>query len=217
MTTANPDVAHQFDDMAQQSDAATMGMWVFLATEVMFFGGMFLGYTVYRYAYPSAFGEASRHMDVVVGTTNTAVLICSSLTMALAVRSASLSRQKALELFIIATMILGAVFLVLKGYEYHEHWVEQTVPGFNYKLFGEMPRQIELLFCFYFIMTGMHALHMIIGLGLMSWLLRESRRGRFHADYYNPVEVSGLYWHFVDIVWIFLFPLLYLIGQHVHS
>src|SRR4051812_46826628 len=118
------DVAHQFDDMAQQAEAASMGMWIFLATEVMFFGGLFLGYTVYRFAYPSAFAEASRHMNVLVGTTNTVVLICSSLTMALAVRAASKSQQKELVRYLILTMILGTLFLIFKGYEYHEHWVD---------------------------------------------------------------------------------------------
>src|SRR5947209_1062540 len=137
--------------------------------------------------------------------------------MAMAVHSAWHSKQKQLVRFILATMFLGALFLVFKFIEYHEHWVDQTVPGFNYKPFGEMPRQIEMLFCFYFIMTGMHALHMVIGLGIMTWLVIQARRGRFFAEYYSPVEVSGLYWHFVDIVWIFLFPLLYLIGQHLHK
>ena len=214
---ANSYVAHQFDDAEQQFDADTMGMWVFLATEVMFFGGMILAYTVYRYLYSDAFAQASHHMNVPLGATNTVVLICSSLTMALAVRSAQVNESKSLPWLIIATMALGAVFLGIKAVEYHEHWVDQMVPGFNFVFTGDQPRQVEILMWLYFAMTGMHALHMVIGEGLMTYLLIGARRKRFHAEYYAPVEVIGLYWHFVDIVWIFLFPLLYLIGQHLHT
>jgi cytochrome c oxidase subunit 3 len=156
-------------------------------------------------------------MNVPIGAANTAVLICSSLTMALAVRAAQLSQRRALVYLLLATMALGSVFLGVKAYEYHEHWVDGTVPGFHYTISGPFARQAELLFCFYFIMTGMHALHMVIGLGLLTWFVIQSHKGRFHAEYYAPVEVMGLYWHFVDIVWIFLFPLLYLIGQHLHK
>jgi cytochrome c oxidase subunit 3 len=217
LSEASTALQHQFDDLEQQKETSTMGMWIFLATEIMFFGGLFTAYTAYRYLYPDAFGEASRHMDVLVGAINTAVLICSSLTMALAVHAAQTSQQRAQVRFLLATMFLGAVFLGIKAYEYHEHWVEQTVPGLNYKLTGEHPRQVELLFCFYFIMTGMHALHMVIGEGLLGYLVLKARRGAFNSVYYSPVDMIGLYWHFVDIVWIFLFPLLYLIGQHVHT
>ncbi len=211
----NPALRHQFDDAEQQKTASTLGMWIFLATEVMFFGGLFTAYTIYRTLYPHAFAEASHHMGVTAGAINTTVLICSSLTMALAVRSAQLSRQKATAWFIIGTMIFGIAFLGVKAYEYHEHYVEGTAPGVNWTIKGPDARQIELLFCFYFIMTGMHAFHMVVGLGLMSYLLRNTLKHRYNADYYSPVEVIGLYWHFVDIVWIFLFPMLYLIGQHL--
>ncbi len=208
---------HQFDDLEQQKESSTMGMWIFLATEIMFFGGMFTAYTMYRYLYPEAFGEASRHMNVLVGTINTAVLICSSLTMALGVRAAQLGEKRMVTRLLLATMFLGLVFLALKGYEYHEHWVDQMAPGFNYAMVGQHPREIELLFCFYFIMTGMHALHMVIGECLLTHLVIQNHRGDFSAGYYSPVDVVGLYWHFVDLVWIFLFPLLYLIGQHVEK
>ncbi len=205
-------VKHQFDDADQQITSSTLGMWVFLLTEIMFFGGMFGAYTVYRSMYPKAFAATSQHMDPLYGAINTLVLIVSSLTMALAVRSAQLSKKRALVFFIILTMIFGAAFLVVKGFEYHDHWKEGTVPWMGFKF----DHQQQIFFCFYFFMTGFHALHMVVGLGLMTWLLRASTKGRFHANYYSPVEISGLYWHFVDIVWIFLFPLLYLIG-HTHA
>jgi len=207
-------VAHQFDDMEQQVKSSTLGMWVFLLTEIMFFGGMFCAYTVYRTMYPEAFASTSHHMDPLAGGVNTAVLICSSLTMALAVRSAQIGSKKALIWFLIFTMIFGAAFLGVKAYEYHAHWVDAKVPGFNFTY--EQPEffhQAQILFCFYFFMTGFHALHMVIGLGLMTYLLVASVKGRFGPSYYTPVEIGGLYWHFVDIVWIFLFPLLYLIGH----
>jgi cytochrome c oxidase subunit 3 len=195
-------------------DAATLGMWTFLITEVLFFGGMFAGYAVYRAMYPDAFGSTSRYMDVILGGTNTAVLICSSLTMALAVRAAQLSKRRDLILFLILTMIFGTVFLVIKGFEYHAKWVEHLVPGFNFHYEdSRYTHHAQILFFLYFCMTGMHALHMIVGLGLLAFLLIQSIRRVFHANYFAPVEMIGLYWHFVDIVWIFLFPLLYLIGH----
>ena len=206
---------HHFATPEQQTDASTLGMWTFLITEVLFFGGMFAAYAVYRNLYPAAFASTSQYMNLYIGGGNTAVLICSSLTMALAVRSAQLSRKKALIWFLIATMIFGTAFLVIKGFEYHSKWVEHLVPGFNfaYPEHPEFLHQAQILFFLYFCMTGMHALHMIVGLGLLSFLLIQSSRNVFHAKYYAPVEMIGLYWHFVDIVWIFLFPLLYLIGQ----
>jgi cytochrome c oxidase subunit 3 len=206
--------AHQFDDAAQQHEASWLGMWIFLATEVMFFGGMFLGYTVYRTAYPLAFASASNHLDVWLGTINTAVLICSSFTMALAVRSAQLGRRRPVILFLLLTIVLGGVFLGIKFTEYFAKWVERLVPGSAFAFEGPLAAPAEIFFSFYFAMTGMHALHMIIGLGLLTAMIVKTARGRFSAGYYTPVEVVGLYWHFVDIVWIFLFPLLYLVGRH---
>jgi cytochrome c oxidase subunit III len=205
---------HHFATPAQQMDAATLGMWTFLITEVLFFGGMFAGYAVYRAMYPEAFASTSRYMDVILGGTNTAVLICSSLTMALAVRAAQLSKRRDLILFLILTMIFGTAFLVIKGFEYHSKWVEHLVPGFNFHYEdSRYAHHAQILFFLYFCMTGMHALHMIVGLGLLAFLLIQSIRRVFHANYFAPVEMIGLYWHFVDIVWIFLFPLLYLIGH----
>jgi cytochrome c oxidase subunit III len=206
---------HHFATQEQQMDAATLGMWTFLVTEVLFFGGMFAGYAVYRAMYPAAFASTSRYMDLWLGGTNTAVLICSSLTMALAVRAAQLSKRRDLILFLTLTMIFGCIFLGIKWIEWHNKWVEQKVPGFNFR-YDEAPqflRHAQILFFLYFAMTGMHALHMVIGVGLLLFLLIQAIRRVFHASYFAPVEMIGLYWHFVDIVWIFLFPLLYLIGQ----
>jgi cytochrome c oxidase subunit 3 len=205
---------HHFATPEQQMEASTLGMWTFLITEVLFFGGMFTSYAIYRGIYSGAFASTSRYMDVVLGGTNTAVLICSSLTMALAVRAAQLSHKKALVRFLIFTMIFGTAFLVIKGFEYHSKWVEHLVPGFGFQYEPSYYTQnAQILFFLYFCMTGMHALHMIVGLGLLTYLLIQSKRGIFTANYFSPVEMIGLYWHFVDIVWIFLFPLLYLIGH----
>jgi cytochrome c oxidase subunit 3 len=205
---------HHFATPEQQTDAATLGMWTFLITEVLFFGGMFTAYAIYRTMYPGAFASTSEFMDVRLGGANTAVLICSSLTMALAVRAAQLSRRKDLIRFLILTMIFGTVFLVIKGIEYHAKWVEYKVPGFRFTYEPSYYfHHAQILFSLYFYMTGMHAIHMVVGLGLLTYLVIQAWRGIFHARYFAPVEMIGLYWHFVDIVWIFLFPLLYLIGH----
>ena len=203
--------AHQFDDAAQQHEASWLGMWVFLATEVMFFGGMFLGYTVYRSTYPDAFAGASNHLDIVLGTINTAVLICSSFTMALAVRGAQLDTRKPTIIFLILTMILGTVFLGIKFTEYYAKFEEHFVPGSAFAYPGPQAHAAEIFFSFYFAMTGMHALHMIIGLGLLTTMIVKTACGRFSSSYYTPMEIVGLYWHFVDIVWILIFTLVYLI------
>ena len=211
-----PGLAHHFDNLEQQTDATTLGMWVFLVTEVLFFGGLFLVYTVYRSWYPDAFIAASHDLDVTLGTINTAVLITSSLTMALAVHAAQVGRRKALMLFLVATMILGGIFLGIKSVEYYHKFVEHLVPGPAFQFEKEHLRHAQLFFSLYFLMTGLHALHMIIGFGIMAFMLWWAWRGTITKDYYSPIEISGLYWHFVDIVWIFLFPLLYLIGKTHH-
>jgi cytochrome c oxidase subunit III len=205
---------HHFATAEQQMEASMLGMWTFLITEVLFFGGMFTSYAIYRNMYPGAFASSSKYMDVVLGGTNTAVLICSSLTMAMAVRAAQLSRRKSLMNFLVLTMIFGTIFLVIKGFEYHSKWVEHLVPGFNFHYEPAYYQQhAQILFFLYFAMTGMHALHMVIGLGLLTYLWIKAKQSVFTSNYYSPVEMIGLYWHFVDIVWIFLFPLLYLIGH----
>lgn len=188
-------------------------MWIFLITEIMFFGGLFAGYVVYRNAYPEAFAEASRHLGVVLGAVNTAVLICSSLTMALAVDAAQTGKRKALVGFLLLTILLGSVFLGIKVMEYSHKFHEHLVPGSAFVFEGPHAAQAQIFFSFYFAMTGMHALHMIIGIIILAVLVYLSWHGRFSPIYYAPVDLTGLYWHFVDIVWIYLFPLLYLIGR----
>ncbi len=210
--TAHSIVAHQFDDAEQQREASSLGMWLFLLTEIMFFGGMFTGYTVYRLKYPQAFVAGSHLLDIRLGGFNTAVLIASSLTMALAVHAAQMGKRKAIIGFLLLTFVLGGVFLGVKAVEYSHKFHDHLVPGPNFEALQY--RETQLFFSFYFAMTGMHALHMVIGMVMMGILIRMAQKGRFTADYYSPVEMGGLYWHFVDIVWIFLFPLLYLIGRH---
>jgi cytochrome c oxidase subunit 3 len=211
-----PGLAHHFDNLEQQTDATTLGMWVFLVTEVLFFGGLFLVYTVYRSLYPDAFIAASHELDVTLGTINTAVLITSSLTMALAVHAAQVGQRKTLMLFLVATMILGGIFLGIKSVEYYHKFVEHLVPGPAFQFEKAHLRHAQLFFSLYFVMTGLHALHMIIGFGIMAFMLWWAWKGTITKEYYSPIEISGLYWHFVDIVWIFLFPLLYLVGRHAH-
>ena len=210
-------LAHQFDDLEQQQEVATLGMWVFLATEVLFFGGLFVTYLVYRHWYPEAFTAGSRELLVWAGTTNTVVLITSSLTMALAVRAAQMGERRTLMIFLIITMLLGCMFLGIKAFEYYTEYVERHIPGPDFQFEAAQFRHAQLFFSLYFVMTGLHAIHMIIGLGIMLVMLWWAWRGTITTDYYSPIEISGLYWHFVDIVWIFLFPLLYLIGRHVHG
>jgi cytochrome c oxidase subunit 3 len=214
----HPMLQHHFDDMEQQAEASTLGMWVFLVTEIMFFGGLFMAYLVYRAAQPMAFQEASAHLSIGWGAFNTAVLIFSSLTMALAVRAAQTSAPpKTQVMWLGATMFLGLVFLGVKVIEYTEKFTHHTVPGPNFVWDGKYPAGAEMFYSLYFVMTGLHAVHMIIGIGIMLVIAWMAWRRTFSAEYYTPVEVSGLYWHFVDIVWIFLFPLLYLIGRHYHA
>ena len=214
LTAHETGLRHHFDDSEQQFESSTLGMWVFLVTEIMFFGGMFGGYTVYRNLYPDAFASTSQFMNVTIGAINTGVLICSSFTMVLAVRCAQLDQKRAMIVFLILTLALGCVFLGLKYVEYHEKWVDHHIPGpgFHYAD-ARYARQAQILFFLYFAMTGMHAIHMIVGAGLLTTLILMAARNRFSAAWYTPVEMIGLYWHFVDIVWIFLFPLLYLVGH----
>jgi len=256
----HPALQHHFDTMGQQKEAAVIGMWVFLLTEILFFGGLFMAYMLYRIWYFDAFAEASRSLDIFWGALNTAVLIGSSLTMAMAVRCAQVNKRMATVNWLILTMILGTVFLGVKVIEYADKFEHHHVPGYNYQWAaahpstplgaGEpapaaggadhaapaagtgaapaiaeaphrelslSPEQLQLTtqiyFSLYFTMTGLHALHMIVGLGLMTVITWMAWRGKFDAEYYTPVEMSGLYWHFVDIVWIFLFPLLYLVER----
>jgi cytochrome c oxidase subunit 3 len=213
-------MAHQFEDLEQQQEADALGIWLFLVTEIMFFGGLFAAYAIYRWLYFAAFQGGSHVLDIRLGAANTIVLLGSSLTMALSVRSAQTGNRRALVLFLTATMILGGIFLGVKTVEYHQKFVEHIVPSLDWGPEGETLARLapggldhaQIYFFFYFAMTGLHAIHMIIGMGLLLWLVIRGRKGIFNHHYFAPVEVVGLYWHFVDIVWIFLFPLLYLIG-----
>jgi cytochrome c oxidase subunit III len=277
-----PGLQHQFDDMAQQQDSVTIGMWAFLVQEIMFFGGLFTVYLVFRSKYPMAFAAGSNHLNVIMGFANTLVLIVSSLTVALTVYYAQKGNRNMQVILIVLTMAFGATFLGVKYFEYADKYHHGLVPvnGLNEKIresekkeseteskteakteehhanprgdfqwrdedkhgikivleaqkehhltkFEELAYftngeydnakftdKVRIFFWIYFVMTGLHALHMIVGLGLMTWLLIMAWRGTYSAEYYAPVEISGLYWHFVDIVWIFLFPLLYLLGRH---
>jgi cytochrome c oxidase subunit III len=247
----------QFKTLDQQKETATLGMWIFLVTEILFFGGVFLAYTINRHEFPTAFGVAGNMLDLFLGGANTVVLIASSFTMAMAVWSAQTSNKKLVPIFLILTLILGTAFLGVKVVEYKQKFDHHLIPGHGFDItycanspaatcglsekehadeVKEVNEAIEaekkpeearsmgitalnahaqLYFSLYFGMTGLHALHMIVGAGLLLWLILESRKGRFDANYNTPVENIGLYWHFVDIVWIFLFPLLYLINRHL--
>jgi cytochrome c oxidase subunit III len=222
--THNPALLHHFAEPQQQRDAASLGMWVFLGTEIMFFGGLFCAYLIYRRWYFGDWAAASKTLDVTLGATNTAVLICSSLTVVLAVWAAQTARRKLLIGSLLLTLVLGIAFLGIKGIEYKEKFENHHVPGAtfqfeNVKIPGHPdqyadPSHAEMYFALYFIMTGLHALHMIIGIGIFVWLTVKAWKGRFTPEYNTPVEMGGLYWHFVDIIWIYLFPLLYLIDRH---
>jgi cytochrome c oxidase subunit 3 len=213
LSTSTGPLAHQFDTPEQQQEAATLGMWLFLATEILFFGGVLTAYAVYRNAFGPAFAAGSERLITWVGAANTAVLLSSSLTMALAVYAARDNRRHMLGACVGLTILFGAAFLAVKFTEYAIDYHEELIPRFWWKWTGppELDSGAQLFFIFYFILTGLHAVHMLIGMGLLAYLLVGARRGRFSSAYYTPVEVIGLYWHFVDIVWIFLFPLLYLI------
>ena len=205
----HPYLQHHFDDMGQQAEASTLGMWVFLVTEIMFFGGLFMAYLVYRHASPQGFQEASHHLNIYWGAANTAILIISSLTMAFAVRAAQTSQPARTQVFwLVSTMAFGAAFLGIKAIEYTDKFRDHIVPGPYFQWEGLYPKPAEQFYSLYFAMTGLHALHMVIGLGIMTVIAIMAWRKTFDSDYYTPVEVAGLYWHFVDIVWIFLFPLL---------
>ena len=223
---SHPALQHHFENMEQQREAGTLGMWVFLVTEIMFFGGMFFAYTLYRNQYPEAFASASNHLDLTLGAVNTVVLILSSFTMALAVYFAQTGKRRGQIIGLTLTLILGLTFLGIKAVEYHEKYVDKLIPGklipnrpFDagsvHLLPGANAKNVEMFYWIYFAMTGMHAIHMIIGAGILCVILFFAWRGKYGPEYHSPVEITGLYWHFVDIIWIFLFPLLYLLGRHM--
>jgi cytochrome c oxidase subunit III len=210
---AGRDLQHQFADMDQQRESATLGMWVFLITEIMFFGGLFTSYLVYRTAHYDAWLIGSEHMAFWIGTINTVILLCSSLFVALAVHAAQVAHNRMCAAYLWIASAMGVAFLVLKGIEYHQHFVEGAVPGALWRLAVPDPQSVQMFFYIYFVMTGLHALHVTIGIFILAIVGWYAYRGRYSPQYHNPVHISGLYWHFVDVVWIFLYPLLYLIAH----
>lgn len=210
----HPPLGHHFSTLEQEHEAAEFGMWIFLMTELMLFGGLFLGYIVYRTVYSAGFAEGSRHLDLSYGGPNTIILIVSSLTMGLAVRSAQTGAPRSLFWYLLATAALGAIFMVIKGAEYHKHFVDGTVPVLNWTYAGPNANQVQLFFFAYFALTGLHSLHLTIGILIVLIAAVMARRGAFLLSHHVPLEMIGLYWHFVDMVWMFLLPLLYLFGFH---
>jgi cytochrome c oxidase subunit 3 len=215
-------LAHHFDTIEQQREAETLGMWLFLATEILVFGGIFAGYTAYRHSYAKDFEAISGRLNLLIGAINTIVLLTSSLTMALGVFAARTDRQGMLASCLGLTALLGILFMVFKAVEYYSDYRDRLVPvlAFDAKEWSDQgisPQHVQLFLMFYYILTGLHAAHLTIGIGLLLWLMVRSRRALYGPENYMPIEVSGLYWHFVDIVWIFLLPLLYLAGTHAWS
>ncbi|HEY7155641.1 MAG TPA: cytochrome c oxidase subunit 3 [Gemmataceae bacterium] len=224
MSTNHSILAHHFEDLEQQRETETFGMWLFLATEILIFGAIITAYLIYRLRYPHDFEAASAKLNVLIGSINTIVLLSSSLTMVLSVHAVRAGRPTMLMTCLLLTLLLGATFLGFKAVEYYLDYKEELVPGLKFNL-GEWtkaegaevpvnPERVKLMLAFYYIMTGLHAVHMIVGMGLLVWLVTRARRGTLTPVRYMAVEVVGLYWHFVDIVWIFLLPLLYLTGTH---
>jgi cytochrome c oxidase subunit 3 len=204
-------LAHHFDTIEKQDYAVRLGMWLFLGTEVLLFAGLFLGYTVYRHFYYEAFHEASRHLDLWAGTTNTIVLITSSLSVALAYHAIKQNKQKQCAALLIFTILCALAFLVIKAIEYRHKFQEGALPGIHYHFEEVTAPGANLYYTVYFLATGLHAFHVIVGMSVLLWVLARVLKGEFSSNNYVPVELGGLYWHLVDLVWIFLFPLLYLI------
>ena len=225
-----PQHRHHFETQEQQREAGTFGMWLFLLTEIMFFGGMFFAYLLYRNWYNPAFVAGSNQLSIPLGTANTAILISSGFFMALAVWAAEVKKKNLLVIYLVLTTLFGLAFLGVKYFEYKEKFELHHIPGASFDvsqfinphayglkeepLAPDMAQKTQVFFFLYFAMTGMHALHMVIGIALLVWLMWRANRGEFTAGYVAPIENFALYWHFVDIVWIFLFPLLYLINRH---
>jgi len=225
-----PHLAHQFDTVEQQFQSGKLGIWLFLVTEIILFSGLFCIYAVYRSHHPEIFFYGHRYLDTTLGALNTAVLIFSSFTMAWAVRSAQRGKQKSLVILLAITLACAFVFLGVKYVEYEHKWKAGLLPGEHFQPVEvdhgadagedaaphgaageEQPRNVHLFFSIYFVMTGLHALHVLAGMGAIGWMIVRARRGEFTGGYFYPVDYTGLYWHLVDLIWIFLFPLLYLI------
>jgi cytochrome c oxidase subunit III len=206
-------VEEQYDDAEQQREAATLGMWVFLATEILFFGVLFASYTICRVLYPQGFAEASRHTDMLLGTVETAVLLTSSSLIALGVRAIKLDQRRAAIVLWLGTAALGISFLVMHGFEYYTEYTEHLIPGVDFQQSSPRAHAIELFFCLYYFITGFHSLHVLVGVTIIIVLAARLARGAFGSQHYTTLELTALYWHLVDIVWIFVYPMIYLVGR----
>lgn len=212
-STSHPEhVQHHFASSDQQFDSAKLGMWVFIVTEILFFGGLFVAYIIFRYWYPDLFTMASKHLITMAGAINTLVLIASSVSVATAIRSAQLDQKRNTILCLGITLAFAIIFLGIKAYSWTHEFHQGIFPGQFYTYEGIAHAQAPVFFSLYFLMTGLHVVHVIIGVGLMIWLLKRTLNDEFGSEYYTPIEITGLYWHFVDLIWIFLFPLFYLIS-----
>jgi cytochrome c oxidase subunit III len=205
-------VQDHFTDAEQQRESAKLGMWVFLLTEVLLFGGLFVAYGIFRAWYPEMFFNAHKQLNVVLGSVNTVVLITSSLTMALAIRFMQVDKKKLTVIFLVMTLLFAFTFLVIKYFEYSHKIELGQLPGKLYTFQGVPGANPHIFFSIYFAMTGLHGIHVLIGMLVIGWVLARTRKDHFSSEYYTPIEMAGLYWHLVDLIWIFLFPLLYLIG-----
>ena len=208
-------LAHHFHAPQQQIESAKLGMWLFLATEILLFGGLFCAYAIYRSLHPEVFYNAHHYLDVKWGALNTIVLLFSSLTVALSIRAAQTNQQGLMKGYLVATLACAMVFLVVKYIEYSHKFHVGLLPGGHFTAAGEHipnPDQLHIFFGIYFLMTGLHGIHVVIGMIVLGWVLVRSMKGEFGPHYYTPLELGGLYWHLVDLIWIFLFPLLYLIS-----
>jgi cytochrome c oxidase subunit III len=213
VASGNPThLQHHFADSEQQQESAKLGMWIFLLTEILLFGGLFCFYAIYRSWNPDMFYNAHTHLNLTMGAINTVVLITSSVTMALAIRSMQLDRKRAALINLFATLALASVFLVIKYFEYAHKFELGQLPGKFYTFEGIAGSNPHVFFSVYFMMTGLHGIHVLIGMGVIGWIAYRTSRGQFSSQYYTPIELTGLYWHLVDLIWIFLFPLLYLIS-----
>jgi cytochrome c oxidase subunit III len=212
-TAAGAHLEEQYSDPTQQREAATLGMWVFLSTEILFFGVLFAAYTFCRILYPEGFAVASRRTDMLLGTVETAVLLISSSLVALAVRAIKLDQRRLAAALLLGTGLLGTSFLIMHGFEYHDEYTEHLVPGLDFSQTGPHARAMELFFCLYYFITGFHSLHVLVGVTLMYVLTVRVARGAFGPQRYTTLELTALYWHLVDIVWIFVYPIVYLVGR----
>jgi cytochrome c oxidase subunit 3 len=209
-TTAHARLQPQYEDLSKQAHAARLGMWAFLASEVLFFGALFTLYASYRAEYPDAFAEGTRHTDLLLGSANTVILITASFLVALAVAAVRVARNRYAAGLLLGAAALGLLFEVLKGLEYAHHFREGIFPGVYYQYAAFADAGAKVFFTLYYLMTGLHALHVLVGIALLLYLARSTARGRYAPEWHTPLELGGLYWHLVDVVWIFLWPAFYL-------